>query len=113
MSDLYEILGLLDDMTEEQLSTINKHAVALIKHKRTSNNMDNIIKLKTGDRVSWENTRKKDKRYGQPITGVIISKGRTKIQVRDDDEVLTTWTIPASMVNKIDPQFNPLTGDFE
>ena len=113
MSEVYEVLCLLDDMTEEQLSTINKHAVALIKHKRTSNNMDNILKLKTGDRVFWVNSRKKDKRYGQTLTGVIISKGRTKIQVRDDDETTTVWTIPASMVNKVDLKFNALTGDFE
>jgi hypothetical protein len=108
-----DILEALDECDEEALVIINSHAVDLIKHKRMTNNMNKIFEFKVGDRVSWANTRKRDKRYGQRLTGVILSKGRTKLKVRDDDHVTITWTIPANMVTKIEQQFNPLTGEFE
>jgi len=108
-----EILKALDECDEGALVIINSHCCDLIKHKRMTNNMNKIFEFKVGDRVSWENNRKKDKRYGETLTGVIISKGRTKLKVRDDDHVTITWTIPANMVTKIEKEFNPLTGEFE
>lgn len=112
MSSFSKVLDLLEDLNEDQLLRVNDTVVAMVKHKRHNRNVTAKARLNVGDTVVITINNKKSHLHGQTVEATIDSIGRTKAKI-----TTTTgekFSTPCSQLMKIEePQFNPLTGEFE
>lgn len=112
MSSFSKVLDLLEDLDEDELLRVNDTVVAMVKHKRHNRNVTAKAKLSVGDTVTITIHNKKSHLNGQTVQATIDSIGRTKAKI-----TTTTgekFSTPCSNLTKFEqPQFNPLTGEFE
>ena len=100
-TDIYQHL---DSFSIDELRDLNEAVVHTIKAKRQQQSAIKKLSLRVGDKVSW------DGRKGHK-EGTITKINRTKCVVKEEG-AFSSWTVPISMLNKMEPVFDPNTGEW-
>lgn len=90
----------INNLTEQQLLELNNRVIARVKELRQQKSRQNKLRLQTGQKVSFDNSR-----YGVTETGTIIKVKRTRAIVEVKNRFgsgTTRWDIALNMLNPID-----------
>ena len=102
--NIQDIYQNLDSFSIDDLRDLNDAVFHTIKAKRQQQSAIKKLSLRVGDKVSWDGR----KGYKE---GTIIKINRTRCDVSEKG-AFSSWAVPISMLNKMEPVFDPNTGEW-
>lgn len=91
-ASLQSIMSTLNDLTTDELMSLNRFLIQVVKQRRSFNQMHAAIAFRVGDKVQWTSTR-----TGQTMTGVVKKVKRVNILV---DTSHGLWNVTSTLLKK-------------